>query len=141
MLSLLFLFIAVNSLIPGDISETESQSVAYFIFRNSEVMSVTMGQLPWILAHAIIRKIGHFLEYACLGMLLLFYETMKLQEDVREPADVISLRVPFMIQLLRTGLLIGLMDESLQLLAPGRWGSIMDIWIDTLGFALGVLVT
>ena len=143
LITLLLGFIVCNSMIPGDLSEVESQSVAYFIFKNSEVMSVALGELPWVLAHAIVRKIGHFLEYACLAMLMVFYETMKLQEakGITLPGDIQSVSRSVLVSLLRTGALMGLLDESVQLVTPGRWGSIMDIWIDSLGFFIGMIVT
>ena len=141
LIRLLLLFIVFNSMIPGDLSESESQSVAYFIFRNSEVMNITIGQLPWMLAHAIIRKIAHFSEYACLGTLTVLYETMKLQKEDTPLAEIRSLPRRTLLRLLQVGALMGLLDESIQLVVPGRYGSIMDIWIDSLGFLTGMLVT
>lgn len=141
-LTCMVIFIFGNAMIPGDISEAETQSVAYFVFKNSEVMSITIGQLPWVLAHAIVRKIGHFGEYACLAMLSVFYETMRLQsEEETNPAKVVSLKARALPKLIQFGAIMGLLDESIQLVAPARWGSIMDIWIDTLGFITGMLIT
>lgn len=138
----LTIFILGNAMIPGEISESETQSVAYFVFKNSEIMNVTIGQLPWVLAHAIVRKIGHFGEYACYAMLLVFYETMKLQPvEETDPVKVKSLSGKALMKLVQLSLVVGLLDESIQLVAPARWGSIMDIWIDTLGFVTGMIVT
>ena len=140
---LLLAFIVCNSMIPGQFSESETQSVAYFIFRNSEVMNVTIGRLPWVMAHSIIRKIGHFSEYACLAMLKVLYETARIQQEDHSamPSEVRNLAPGALAELMKFGILTGLLDESIQLITPGRWGSVMDIWIDSLGFAIGILVT
>ena len=57
------------------------------------------------------------------------------------PSEVRNLAPGALAELMKFGILTGLLDESIQLITPGRWGSIMDIWIDSLGFAIGMLVT
>lgn len=128
-----------NSMIPGDASESETTSVAMFIFKNSEIADTTIGQLPWELAHAVIRKSGHLGEYGLLGVLFTLYYTLKKQRSKTHPIHTLAPRD--LGYLCMIGAILALIDESIQLVVPGRWSAIMDIWIDAFGFALGVVIT
>ena len=76
-----------------------------------------------------IRKIAHFAEYACMGVL------------------VYSVWRPWMERGRRLFLLVliwvfvsAAADEIHQLFVPGRWGSPADVLLDTCGGAFGVLL-
>jgi len=38
------------------------------------------------------------------------------------------------------GLAVACIDETIQIFTPGRASSLIDVWIDTSGFALGFVV-
>ena len=38
------------------------------------------------------------------------------------------------------GLAVACIDETIQIFTPGRASSLIDVWIDTAGFALGFVV-
>jgi VanZ family protein len=69
----------------------------------------------------VLRKVGHFLEYAVLGALLF-------RAVGREPVALLL------------GSLYAATDEIHQAFVPGRLGSPLDWLIDTAGAAAGVLV-
>lgn len=77
-----------------------------------------------------IRKLAHFSEYAFGGVLfLLLFSTYEWSERRK----------------LVTSILIGAWyaatDEIHQLMVPARNGSIIDVYIDTLGVSTGVCIT
>lgn len=78
---------------------------------------------------AIIRKLAHFLEYMCVG--LLSYSLVVLW---RKPARLGSLLV-----ILQLVISAGL-DEFHQSFIPGRYASIKDVAIDTAGGIAGILM-
>lgn len=76
-----------------------------------------------------IRKTGHFVEYLLLGMLLMLtlrVYTGKVFKYISWP--------------LFAGLAIPVMDESLQLLVPGRSGQLTDVLLDYAGVLVGILI-
>lgn len=77
-----------------------------------------------------VRKFAHFSEYAFGGFLfLLLFNTYK-WSDKRKMATSIGL-----------GAWYAITDEFHQLMVDGRNGSIVDVYIDTLGVATGVCIT
>lgn len=78
------------------------------------------------LAHTILRKLAHFSEFACLGLLMGWMQVL----TVGKPA----------VSVLGLGLAAGCIDETIQILVPGRASSLLDVWIDTAGFAAGLTV-
>ncbi len=77
-----------------------------------------------------IRKLAHFSEYALGGILflLLFY--------TYEWTDRRKLITSILV-----GMWYAITDEVHQLMVDGRNGSIVDVYIDTLGVATGVCIT
>lgn len=73
--------------------------------------------------HGLLRKLGHFTEFACLGSLLAWLFAM-LQRN-RAWA-------------LLGGFLAAGMDETIQRFAPDRGPSIWDVLLDTAGVAAGI---
>lgn len=76
--------------------------------------------------HALIRKIAHFSEFALLGLLCSGLAVLELE------------KIP--VGLLGAGLAVACIDETIQLYVPGRASSLLDVWIDTSGFAFGLVV-
>ena len=79
---------------------------------------------PW-LTHNLLRKLGHFGEFAILGLFLTgsFWTWKKFH----------------LLRPLGAALLVALCDETLQLFVPGRSGQIVDVWIDFAGALCGCL--
>ena len=106
-----------NSLLPGEISGAISDWVkgvlACFLPAGEDDSG---GGL-------LIRKLGHFSEFACLGALLAWLFSM-----VEKPR----------IFALGLGCLAGAVDETIQRFVPDRGPSILDVGIDTLGAAFGI---
>ncbi len=77
-----------------------------------------------------IRKFAHFSEYGLGGVLFLslFYTYNKWTDEKK------------MIVSILLGIWYASMDEIHQLMVPARHGSIVDVYIDTLGFSTGVCV-
>ncbi len=77
-----------------------------------------------------VRKAAHFTEYAILGVLL----ALELSHFVKG-----WLRRFF--EPLAFALSASFIDETIQLFVEGRSGQVSDMWIDTAGAALGILIT
>ena len=76
--------------------------------------------------HFLLRKIAHFSEFACLGLLC----------GARRHAKGQALFPAFLL----FGLAPACIDETIQLYVPARASSLIDVWIDTAGFAAGCLI-
>ena len=108
-----------NSLLPGSSSDAVSGGVLAFL-----------GQfLPFLLTeagHTFLRKAAHFSEFAMLGLLYGGrYRLVKGETPVH---------------LMLFGLTVACIDETIQIFTPGRASSLIDVWIDASGFALGLVV-
>ena len=77
----------------------------------------------------IIRKVAHFSIYTVVGLLLMgLLSTYKIKENWR------------MILSILLGMIYAVSDEIHQSFIPGRSPRIADVYIDTLGVILGVLL-
>lgn len=79
--------------------------------------------------HTMVRKTAHFLEYFLLGLLLL----MTLRVYTRRVVGHLGWA-------LFGGLLVPVVDETLQLFTPGRSGQLTDVLIDFGGAFSGIMV-
>ena len=108
-----------NSLLPGASSDAVSGGVLAFL-----------GQfLPFLLTeagHTFLRKAAHFSEFALLGLL---YGGRHRLTKGETPAH-----------LMLFGLTVACIDETIQIFTPERASSLIDVWIDASGFALGLVV-
>lgn len=79
--------------------------------------------------HLIIRKIAHFLEYFALGMtiMLAIYHYFR-----HRP---ITAFIPELI-----AVLYAVTDEIHQYFVPGRYGTAMDVLIDSCGALVGIII-
>ena len=107
--------IFAHSAMPASVSRQESLGA----------LAILQNLFPG-LTHHKLRKIGHFVEFAILGIFLTgtFWHRGKFQ--LYKPA--------------LAALLTALADETLQLFIPGRSGQITDIWLDFCGAATGILI-
>lgn len=76
-----------------------------------------------------IRKLAHFSEYACMGVLLYILWSQWLMRGKRL----------YLLIVLWVFCSAGL-DEFHQLFVPGRYGSFADVLLDTCGGAFGMLL-
>lgn len=114
-------FIWGNSFLSGPESSQLSGGVMEFL---KEILgSVIPG------GEFLIRKLAHFSEFACLGLLLSWLSLLMNQQGVHR------FTVPLLL-----GLLAALLDETIQVLTPARGPSVVDVWIDTAGAATGNLL-
>ena len=108
-----------NSLVSGADSGALSGGVLAFLGRLLPVLMTETG-------HTLLRKAAHFSEFALLGLL---YGSRH---------ALVRGNVPF--HLMGFGLAVACIDETIQVFTPGRASNLIDVWIDTLGFALGLVV-
>lgn len=110
-------FIWGNSLMTGDASGDMSGSL----------LAKLAALLPFLAtetAHAVLRKLAHFSEFALLG--LLTGGRLRLSDR------------PIRLPIMGLGLFVACVDETIQYVVPGRASMLLDVWIDTAGFAAGV---
>ena len=108
-----------NSLLPGVSSEAVSGGVLAFLGRFLPRLLTEAG-------HTFLRKAAHFSEFALLG--LLFGGRHRLVKGDTP------------VHLMGFGLAVACIDETIQIFTPDRASSLIDVWIDTSGFALGLVV-
>ena len=108
-----------NSLLPGTSSEAVSGGVLAFLGRFLPVLLTESG-------HTLLRKAAHFSEFALLG--LLYCSRHRLAKGKTPP------------HLMGFGLAVACIDETIQIFTPERASSLIDVWIDASGFALGFVV-
>ena len=108
-----------NSLMTGADSGAISGGVLAFLGRILPVLLTEAG-------HTFLRKAAHFSEFALLGLLYCGRHRLARQETP--------------LHLMGFGLAVACIDETIQIFTPGRASSLIDVWIDTSGFALGLAV-
>lgn len=111
-------FIWGNSLLPGEISGAISDFVKSLL---ESLFGAGDGQG----GGGLLRKLAHFAEFACLGMLLRWLFGM-LQKAFWLPVVA--------------GVAVACVDETIQIFVPNRGPHIKDVGIDTLGLALGIVI-
>ena len=123
---LLTILICLNlALIWGNSMMTAVDSVAV----SGGILELLGRFIPALLTeagHTFLRKAAHFSEFALLG--LLFCGRYRLARRSTPP------------HLMGFGLAVACIDETIQIFTPGRASSLIDVWIDTAGFALGFVV-
>lgn len=75
-----------------------------------------------------LRKLAHFAEYACMGILLYILWSQWIEKGRR-----LYLLILLWVFFSAAG------DELHQLFVPERWGSFWDVLLDTCGGAFGIL--
>ena len=108
-----------NSLVSGEDSGALSGGVLAFLGRFLPVLMTETG-------HTLLRKAAHFSEFALLGLL---YGGRHVRMHGNVP-----------LSLMGFDLAVACIDETIQIFTPGRASSLTDVWIDTTGFALGIVV-
>ena len=108
-----------NSMLTGLSSEAVSGGVLALLGHFLPVLLTEAG-------HTLLRKAAHFSEFALLGLLYCGRHRL-----VKGEAPV---------HLMGFGLAVACIDETIQIFTPGRASSLIDVWIDASGFALGLLL-
>jgi len=115
-------FIWGNSLLPGEISGAISdwlRNLIAAIFGGASESPDT--------GHGLLRKLAHFTEFSCLGLLLSWLYGM-LQAKKWPLWSLLS------------GASAAAIDETIQIFVPDRGPAIKDVGIDTLGVCLGIVI-
>lgn len=110
-----------NSVLPGEVS-----------MELSDGFLALMGQgVPAFarIGSILIRKLAHFSEFACLGLLLGWMFHGEAARGFR------GFAVPALL-----GTLAACVDETIQRYVPGRESSLIDVWIDIGGVCTGILL-
>ena len=112
-------FIWGNSLLPGEISGAIS----------GWLRQLLLGAAPEgpDTGHGLLRKLAHFTEFTCLGLLLCWLWGM-----------LNAKKWPLWSFLL--GAAVAAIDETIQCFVPDRGPAIKDVGIDTLGVCLGIVI-
>lgn len=112
-------FIWGNSALSGETSGQISGGLLQFL-------RDIFGTFAW--GEYLLRKLGHFSEFACLGALLyLFWQCC-------EQKGLHAFAMPLLC-----GLLAACCDETIQVFTPDRGPSVIDVWIDTFGVCTGIV--
>ena len=101
------------------------RSAAVTEWLNGGLARVGVG---WRFSERLVRKLGHFSEYALLG----FWLMLSLRVYTRRILSYISWPLFF-------GLLAGVLDEGIQMFADGRGSDVRDVVIDFSGVVFGLL--
>ena len=108
-----------NSLMPGQVSGEMSGGIVAWLGNFLPFFATEAG-------HTFLRKAAHFSEFCLLGILT----------GTRRALDGKDLP----LSLTGYGLTAACIDETIQIFVPGRGSSLLDVWIDTAGFASGLLI-
>ena len=125
--ALLILNLAIiwgNSLLPAEISGAISGYLAQILGRIQG-----MSQAEAAAGDGLLRKLAHFTEFACLGLLLARRFTL----TGHETGEIIS-------RTMLGGFAAACTDETIQIFVSGRSSSLTDVWIDVCGAAAGLMI-
>lgn len=118
----MMLFAWVHSCFPADLSSQESEGFMALISGLFKLFGITHE-----MSGLLIRKLAHFTEFSAIGALLL--SCAYCFDRVRPHR--------YFVQVLFSGLLSAVIDETIQLFSEGRAGMITDVWIDMGGVVFG----
>ena len=115
-------FIWGNSLLPGEVSGAVSGWLR-------DLLARLLGGTPDgpDTGHGLLRKLAHFTEFTCLG--LLFCWLWGMLKTKKWP-----------LWGLLCGAAVAAIDETIQCFVPDRGPAIKDVGIDTLGVCLGIVI-
>lgn len=119
LICLVLCFIWGNSMLTGEESGAISGGLLSWLIE-------TFPFLKW-LPELLLRKFGHFSEFALLGFLMAWFFLLQGQRGFHR------LTVPLLF-----GMTVALTDETIQSFSSGRSPSVMDVWIDVAGVCAGI---
>lgn len=115
-------FIWGNSVLPGD----ESGKISSGLF---DWLIKTFPALKKVLTTHILRKLGHFSEFAGTAVLASWLFCLTGQKGIHR------VTMPMLICLITA-----VIDETIQIYSPGRASMVTDVWIDLGGACTGIIV-
>ena len=124
LLGLNIAFIWGNSLLPREVSSTFSKLVGHIL----SILLPTTEDLIQGQGQGNLRKIAHFLEFCSLGFLLFRCSFLCRRTWQRYFMPVLW------------GVTVAALDETIQLMIPGRGAQLRDVGIDSGGVVTGVLI-
>ena len=113
-------FIWGNSLMPAEISKAISGFVRDIV---SAIFGGIGGDGEEVFGEGILRKIAHFIEFTCLGVLLCW---------------LFSMLGKHRLGAWGCGFLTACVDETIQVFVPGRGPRVTDVLLDSAGVACGI---
>lgn len=122
LLALNLLFIWGNSLLPGHLSGLFSDWLR-------DILAAIFGWDGSGTGGGLLRKVAHFTEFACLGVLLSLYVRMVYK------SKGLHILLP-----LACSFVAACVDETIQIFVPARGPALFDVGIDTCGGAMGIFV-
>ena len=108
-----------NSTLPGGVSMELSDGFLALLSQGLPALA--------IIGSILIRKLAHFSEFACLGLLLGWL--------LSPEGGFRGFAAPALL-----GTLAACVDETIQRFVPGRESSLIDVWIDIFGVCAGILL-
>ena len=153
LIGLTLAFIWGHSLIPATGSAKESMRLMVMI---NEFLSKINAPVQ-LQGDKVLRKIAHATEYLVLGGEIGVFGFLRHWAGVARASrdgegvssasrekdanrEVWKSRIQVLFNCLHLGVWISVIDETLQLFVPGRYGQITDVWIDCAGFAVGAVI-
>ena len=129
---MIVIFMFSNS--PGDESGETSREVGrlfckIFVPGYEEMVFEEQEELALLLDHSI-RKLAHFTEYMILGALMVGILQFREKSDYWKRGLIVW----------GIACLYAVTDEVHQLFVPGRAGALKDVWLDSAGALVGVLL-
>ena len=120
-------FIFSNSMAVAEVSSLSSGRVLRWLQRILKALGAP-GLANRLTMH-IVRKMAHFCEYMLEGFLLMLCMRVYTRNYVWH------ISVPML-----GGVLTAMTDETIQLFSPGRSSQVTDVWLDSAGVLVGILV-
>ena len=122
-------FIWGQSLLPGELSESESEWVLTLVYPVVEILQRGLAHFGRVYELSfLVRKLAHFTEYAVLGMLMYI---LFLKPDGRS-----RYILPMGLCLAAAGI-----DEGIQIFAADRGPALRDVILDFAGSCAGIYIT
>lgn len=127
---IIFGFSAQDSQESGDLSRMISEKCVEFVnvLTGKKWSVLFMEEMAAYFEHPI-RKLAHFMEYACMGILV-----YTMWRPWKERGRVLYLLTLIWVFVSAAG------DEIHQLFVPGRYGCLADVLLDTCGGGTGILL-
>ena len=119
---LIICFIWGNSLMPARISKEFSNFVRDIL----NAVFFSAHDSAGIKGTAVLRKIAHATEFAALGVAAALFVKRHWKRQI--------------VTLLLWGVMVALVDETIQIFVAGRGSQVRDVWIDFSGFLLGCAI-
>ena len=120
-----------QSMISREGSRRESDALLVFLKPFIDIRIGDLGSETYEMLSNIVRKLAHITEYTILGCEIMAYRIVKSGSEFKRGQ---------MMQLLFWGMLVGLLDETIQVFS-GRGPMVTDVWIDTFGVLLGLSIS